>query len=83
MSTLSANRTRLGLDLSLAFLAADSKADFRVEDWKIRREKMLSKLLIDKYRMTFVMFVGNTLLRQTIQFGVYNYFAFSHGNIRL
>ena len=33
MSTLSANRTRDGLDLSLAFLAADSNADFRVDDW--------------------------------------------------
>ena len=33
MSTLSANLTREGLDLSLAFLAADRRADFRVDDW--------------------------------------------------
>ena len=34
ISTLSANLTLEGLDLSLAFLADDSKADFRLEDWK-------------------------------------------------
>ena len=33
ISTLSANLTRLGLDLSLAFLAADNKADLRLELW--------------------------------------------------
>jgi hypothetical protein len=30
MSTLSAKRTRLGLFFSLAFLAADRRADFRL-----------------------------------------------------
>ena len=45
MSTLSANLTREGLDLSLAFLAADSRADFRVEDWKKDTEIMIGSIL--------------------------------------
>ena len=50
MSTLSANRTRDGLDLSLAFLAADSNADFRVDDWnrKSNQTKNLHALTLKK-----------------------------------
>ena len=33
ISTLSANLTRLGFDLSFAFFAADRRADFRLELW--------------------------------------------------
>ena len=36
ISTLSANLTRLGFDLSLAFLAADNSADFRLELWGLQ-----------------------------------------------
>ena len=43
MSTLSANLTREGLDLSLAFLAADRRADFRVEDWKKKKKQFLNE----------------------------------------
>ena len=38
ISTLSANLTRLGFDLSLAFLAADNKADLRLELWRKRND---------------------------------------------
>ena len=39
MSTLSANLTLEGLLFNLAFFAADSSADFRVEDCKKKKER--------------------------------------------
>ena len=54
MSTLSANLTREGLDLSLAFLAADRRADFRVEDWKKKTiVKWKFQQIVDLFRSLF------------------------------
>ena len=59
MSTLSANLTRLGLDFSLAFLAAERRADFLLE---------LCKWKEDNYILTniyiYYLYYTTTVLRQ-------------------
>ena len=51
MSTLSANLTLEGLLLNLAFFAADSNADFRVEDWKKNSEVSVTQFFVAELRL--------------------------------
>ena len=54
MSTLSANLTLLGLDFSLAFLAADNRADLRLELWGHKIMTLVSDNCVNNILLTFL-----------------------------